>query len=232
MSKQAKMSKPAIIREVILSVGINGLLPLLAYNLLTPHLSEIEALTLVSLIPLADNLVSFLRHRRLDVFGLFMLAGLLLSLGVVLLGGDQKFILIKESFLTGAIGLVMLASLVLPRPLLFYFAAHFTAGKSQEAQAEFGERWHSSYFRFVMYLMTIVWGLALVAEAAIRIVLVLSLNSTTTFLAVSPLVQYAITGGTIAWTVWYARYSSRKVAQLRHDPSQSHSHSELKAALG
>lgn len=208
-------SKREITQTVVLSVLINGVLPLVGYVLLSPHMSEVAALTIVALIPALDNAFTFAKYRHFDVFGLFMLAGLVLSIGVVLLGGDKKFILIKESFLTGALGLVMLVSLVFPRPILFYFASHFTAGKDEAAQAAFAAQWVRHYFRFVMYLMTIVWGLDLVGEAIVRTFLVLTIDSTEMFLAISPVVQYGFLGAAIAWTVWYARHARRRGAAIQ-----------------
>lgn len=203
-------SRRKLLVSALVSIFINGVCPLVAYNLLTPGLPEIEALTIAASIPLLDNVYSLVKNRRLDVFGVFMLAGLLLSIVLVLLGGDKRFILIKESFLTGFLGLVMLGSLFLPRPILFYFAAHFTAGNSPQARAEFNGRWELPYFRFVMYVMTIVWGVALLAEAAVRTILAFAIENTSTFLAVSPFVQYGFLAAAIGWTVWYRKYAQRR----------------------
>ena len=204
------ISRSQLIRTALLSIFINAVCPLVAYNLLTPALPEVEALTIAACIPLVDNLYSLAKNRRLDVFGVFMLLGFLVSIGLVLLGSDKRFILIKRSFLTGVLGLLMLGSLALPRPILFYFAANFTAGNSPQARAEFENKWVIPYFRFVMYLMTIVWGLTLVIEAAVRSILAFTIDSTETFLAISPIVQYGFLGAAIAWTVWYRKYSMRR----------------------
>jgi hypothetical protein len=133
----------------------------------------------------------------------------------VLLGGDAKFILIKESFVTAGLGLLMLGSLLLPRPLMFYFAVHFSAGHDDTSRANFSQYWQYPYFRFVMYTMTIVWGLSLVSEAIIRTILVFSLNNTKDFLAISPFVTYGILGLTVAWTVWFSRRARRREAATR-----------------
>jgi hypothetical protein len=45
------------------------------------------------------------RHRRLDIFGIMMLIGLAAAVLAALLGGGQRLLLIRESFVTGALGL-------------------------------------------------------------------------------------------------------------------------------
>ncbi len=60
------------------------------FNFLSGYVSEITALTSAALIPALDTAIVSARHRRLDVFGLSMLAGLVLSILLVLLGGDQR----------------------------------------------------------------------------------------------------------------------------------------------
>ncbi|HEX2911804.1 MAG TPA: VC0807 family protein [Chloroflexia bacterium] len=206
-------SKGKIVREAILSILINGAAPLVIYSLLSSHMAEVPALTIAALVPVLDNLFQFARHRRLDFFGIFMLAALLLSIGVTLLGGDARLILVRESLITGLLGLVMLGSMLLPRPMLFHFAAHFMCGHDRVRLAEFNARWKYSYFRFVMYLMTLVWGVSLLGEAIIRTIMAFNM-STTEFLAASPFVQYGILGVTIFWNVRYAGHSRRRMMAI------------------
>ena len=52
------------------------------------------------------------------------------------------------------------------------------------------------YFRFVLRLMTAVWGLALLGEAVIKVILVYEL-SVSAFLALSQLIFYSVLGVTI-----------------------------------
>jgi len=67
-----------------------------------------------------------------------------------------------------------------------------------------------------MRLMTAVWGVSLVAEAIIKIILVSRL-SVSAFLAVSPLVLYGIIGMTIAWTVLYRKYAKKRLDKLKEN---------------
>ena len=131
-----------------------------------------------------------------------------------LIGGDERLILLRESFVTGILGLVFLGSLATRRPLIYYFALRFTVGKTQEDQAAFADNWNVPYVRKVLRILTAGWGIVLLGEALLKIVLVYSL-SVSTFLAISSLVTYGFIGLAIIWTVVYRRISSKKLAQLK-----------------
>jgi len=202
--QRAAPARRDIQREIIRSILLGGVAPFLIYSLLRPHMSEFSALIIAALAPLLQNAVSLARKRTLDIFGAFILAGIVISVVLVLMGGSPKLLLIRESFVTGAFGLVFLLSLLYRRPLMFYFARHFSTADDPQQREEWSARWAYPYFRFVMNLITAVWGVATVIEAVARGYLVFKLP-TQSFLAVSPFVQYGIIGVTIAWTVWYAR---------------------------
>ena len=90
----------------------------------------------------------------------------------------------------------------------------FTVGKTQEEQAAFADNWNVAYVRKVLRILTAGWGIVLLGEALLKIVLVYSL-SVSTFLAISSLVSYGFIGLAIIWTVVYRRKSSKKLAQLK-----------------
>jgi hypothetical protein len=54
----------------------------------------------------------------------------MVSIVAVLLGGNPRVLLVRESFFTGALGVSCFVSLVLlPRPLMFYFGRYFATGE-------------------------------------------------------------------------------------------------------
>lgn len=208
MAEQSSGTAGEVRHEIILSILLGGVAPFVIYSLMRPHTTEIRALIAAAAAPLLQNLITLIRKRTLDVFGVFILAGIFVSIVAVLLGGSPKLILIRDAFITGATGLVFLGSRLYRRPLIYYFSMHFNTGDDPERRAEWAGYWAYPYFRYVMRLMTVVWGLATLAEALARGYLVFNLP-TESFLVVSPFVQYGILGSTIAWTVWYARHSQR-----------------------
>lgn len=210
---QNPSSARSVARGIVFTLVVNGLIPLLVYEILKGHVTNLMALSIATAIPMLENVVTLVRHRRIDVFGLFMLIAFLLGIAVLLMGGSEQLILLKESFVTAVMGVIFLGSLCLPRPLIFYFAIRFTTANDASAKSRFSSNWKYPYFRFVLRLMTAVWGVALLFEAGLRTFLVYHI-STTAFLAVSSFITYGILGLTIVWTVAYRRRSKRKMEKI------------------
>lgn len=206
-------SKRKVIQSVIVSVLINGLVPVVLYNLLLDHFSSFVSLLLATLVPLLDNLYHIVKHKKADAFGLFMLTGFVLSLLAFLLGGSEKLILMRESLVTGILGLIFIGSLFYSKPLIYHFAIRFSSNDESEQKGKFANNWEFPYFRFVIRLMTAVWGIAMLAEAAIKTILVYEL-SISAFLAVSQIIFYSVIGVTILWTVIYRRYAKTRLDLL------------------
>ncbi|WP_251550367.1 VC0807 family protein [Neobacillus muris] len=213
MNQARPHSKKEIIKGIVMTLLINGAIPFIVYAALKPHMSSVTALSIATVIPLFDNLLSLIKKRRLDVFAVFMLISFLLGMMMVSIGGSERLLLIRESFVTGILGMIFLASLLFPRPLIFYFALRFTVGNQPDAASAFADNWKYSYFRFVLRLITIVWGLALIGESAVRTVLVFKLT-VTQFLAVSNFVMYGFIGAAISFTVVYRKHSQKRFKEL------------------
>lgn len=213
MNQTGSISKKEIIKGIVLTLLINGALPFAVYELLRSHMSSIAALSIATIIPLLDNLVSLIKKRSLDVFAVFMLISFVLGILMVCIGGSERLLLIRESFVTGILGAIFLGSLFFPRPLIFYFAQRFTVGNDPKQTSAWAENWQHSYFRFVLRLLTIVWGVALIGEAAVRSFLVFQL-SVAEFLAVSNFIMYGFIGAAIVITVVYRKHSQRKFKEI------------------
>jgi hypothetical protein len=206
-------SKRKVIQSVIVSILINGLVPVVVYNLLLDHFSSFVSLLLATMVPLLDNLYHIVKHRKADAFGMFMLTAFILSLLAFLLGGNEKLILMRESLVTGILGLIFIGSLFYSKPLIYHFAIRFSSNDESVQKSKFANNWEFSYFRFVIRLMTAVWGIALLGEAVIKTILVYEL-SISAFLAVSQIIFYSVLGVTILWTVIYRRYAKTRLDLL------------------
>ncbi|PPQ48222.1 hypothetical protein C5G87_13925 [Paenibacillus peoriae] len=191
--------------EIIFTLIINLVLPYLTYRLLIPYTSSVVALSIAALVPLCDSIYSLIRTRKADVFSGFIFLGLILGVVAVLLGGDERFILLRESYVTGIMGVVFLGSLLFGRPLIYYFAERFTGHNPQ-----MNDKWEKlPRYRFNFRLITAVWGLSLLLEAFIKVVLVYSL-SIPTFLAVSSFFTYVLIGLTIWWNIGFIKRIKRQ----------------------
>ncbi|WCT56142.1 hypothetical protein PQ456_01040 [Paenibacillus kyungheensis] len=191
---------------IIFTLVINGLIPWGVYVWLSLYVGGLTALSIATLIPLVDNVFHFARHRKIDVFGGLMLLTFVLSLVMVLLGGSEKLLLLRESMITGVVGILFLGSLWVGKPLIYYIASRFST------ISDFEQKWQYAYFRKVMRNMTLIWGVLLVLEAGTKIVMVYEL-SVIQVLALSSIVSYSFIGAAIGATILYRRKAAVNMKQ-------------------
>jgi Protein of unknown function (DUF3159) len=192
-------------RELVRTLLINAIGPYVVYLVCKPYTGSLVALALSAVPPTVESLWSVVQRRRLDIVSALVLGGIVLSLVLVALGGSERVLLLRESLVTSLIGLVLAASVVLARPLLFYLFRQLRAGSDAAAVARWDERWEREpALRRTMRILTLVWGLGLVVEMAVRTAMVFDMEIAD-FLLISPFVQYGLTGLLAAWTVWFMR---------------------------
>ncbi|KAF0813772.1 hypothetical protein IGB42_01451 [Andreprevotia sp. IGB-42] len=192
-------------RHLIIELLVNLLLPWVAYTLVAPRWGELAGLMASAAPPLIWSLLMLARTRRLDALSALVLAGIVLSLLVFLLGGDAQLVLVRESLVTGILGLAFLLTLPFKRPLVYFLGRAMSSTTHAEAGAARFEQWAAiPQNRNTLRVMTAVWGVALLAEAGLRCWLAWTLPPER-FLAIGPTAGYAIYGVMMAWTLWYRR---------------------------
>ncbi len=200
------------LRTMLPTLVIDGLCPFATYRLLTmyvPGMSQMMALGLGAMFPATKGIVGICRRRRLDIIGAIVLTGIAVSVLALWAGSSPRVFLMRESFVTGALGLLALSSFAWPRPLFFYLGQQFAAGQDAIEIERFNALWQRPAARTVFRVLTLVWALGWLGEFALRIVMVLTL-SIGQVLAVSPVVFKGITIGLIAWTLAYVRGQRRR----------------------
>ncbi len=188
--------------------------------------SDVAAYLWASIGPLLGLAFEFLRHRRVDVVGVVILAIILVSAGISLIGStDPKALLLKDSVFTGAIGLIILASLtpLLPRPLMFYMGRKFGTDGTDAGVAWWNSLWQYEGFRHSQRVITAVWGVGFLVEAILKTawVLMLPFDTAYTLNQIGPLV---VTIGLMIWTMAYAgkaRRAGEERGRLREQARQS-----------
>jgi intracellular septation protein A len=212
----AQPSAVRVMSSLAPSLVINGVCPIILYQLLTGHgAAAVPALVAGSVFPLADTLWTWVRNRRLDLIAGISLFFIVLSAAASLISGSTRFSLVKESFFTGLFGLVMFGSLLASRPLMFYMIRQLAAGGDAELGRQWDDRWQYPGFRHAMRVMTAMWGVMFVADALIRVGLVFIL-STSVFLVASQVLFYTMFAATMLVSTAYGRRSQRKaMAQMR-----------------
>ncbi|PVX73566.1 VC0807 family protein [Paraburkholderia unamae] len=191
--------RPAFVAEL----AVNLLLPWVAYRLAQPHWGELGGLIASAVPPLAWSIVELVRFRRVDALSAVILLGIALSLLAMAFGGSTRVLLMRESLAAGAIGVTFLCSLLGKRPLVFYLTRATVARETREGVARLELLWADNpSFAAAMRLLTLVWGVGLCADSALRTWLAATWPIER-FLVVSPIIGYGVFGGLMAWTFWY-----------------------------
>ncbi len=207
MTAEQANNPRAIYRGLLISLLFNIAIPLLLYYLVKSYLntSEVVALSVVCIFPVVNNIIEIIRHRRLDFFGLLFLVGAVVSTALVLLGGSPQFILIRESMITGAYGLLCFLSLIFfPRPLMFYVGRQMMTGGDPARVAAYDAGWQLPQGRFAHRLITTVWGCSLFGEFVVRVIIAWLLPAPVV-LVLGPILLTVAIGGTFFWMFVYIR---------------------------
>lgn len=195
--------------HVLVEALINFILPFAIYSYAEAPLGDVRALLASSAPPIAWSLVEFARHRRVDALSVLVVAGIVLSLLALIGGGGAKVLQLRENLVTGIIGLVFLGSALIGKPLVYQLARASMRRKSAHEAQEFEALQAHAGFRRTMTVMTLVWGLGLLANVAVSVALVFALTIRT-YLIVSPIVGYGTMGVLTLWTFLYGQRARRR----------------------
>jgi hypothetical protein len=203
---EAENASPLPVRNILWDIVLNATIPLLLYKVSKRYIShsELLALLIATTFPLVKNVVGFIRHRQLDPVSILVLLGIVTSCIALLLGGDPRILLVRESLFTGVLGVACIVSLLLRRPMMFYFGRYFMAGNDPGKREKFDASWQWPEARFAHRLITTVWGIVYAGEFAVRVLLIYTLP-VTYVLAISPILMGTLTICTLLWTFRYVR---------------------------
>ncbi|MGE3286971.1 MAG: VC0807 family protein [Pseudonocardia sp.] len=187
----------ALARGLAWDVG----LPVAVYYAL--HLagaSDLVALVAASVVAAARVAVVALRSRTLNVFAAITLVIFGGGLLLVALTGDPRVLLLKASVISAGLGILFVATGVRGRrPLTLAALQGFEPRRAAEIAARFAAE---PAVRRGHRLTSVVWGLGLIAEAVVRVVLVLLLPLPV-MVGVSPVLSVVAVGGLLLWTRIY-----------------------------
>ena len=195
--------------HILVEMLINFILPFVIYNYSQAPLGEVRALLASSAPPILWSLVEFARHRRLDALSVLVVSGIALSLLAMLGGGGVRFLQLREKLVTGVIGLVFVGSALIGKPLIYQLARASMRRKSEREAQDFEALQIHAGFRRTMTIMTLVWGLGLLADVATSVVLVFVL-SIRDYLLVNPILGYGTMGLLSLWSLLYGQRAKRR----------------------
>jgi hypothetical protein len=163
-----------------LLVSIAG--PVAVFYIITGlHGGVLAALLASSALPAVDVLVDLARRRRPGTMGLLILAALAASAALALIAGSSRLLLARDGFLTGAWAVYMYVSLLANRPATYVISRPLLEGRRLldpvsrqriKPTASFDELWDRlPGFARLWRRTTVIWGTAILADAAARILM-------------------------------------------------------------
>ncbi|MEU4113207.1 VC0807 family protein [Kitasatospora sp. NPDC028055] len=161
------------LRPLVLDVAA----PLVGYYLLHSvcGLSEFAALAWSSVFPAGRTALGLLRERQVNLWAALMLAVNLAGLALTFVSGDARMMIAKDGGLSGTVAVAILVSAVVGKPVMTPMLMPFvTKGKQDRAAAwqrlVEGRAAGSRAFRRHERVFAGIWGTALLAECAARVV--------------------------------------------------------------
>jgi hypothetical protein len=166
------------LRPLAIDVGI----PLGTYYLLRDAfgVSLWLSLALSSIGPAVRSIAGLVADRKLNLLAVLMLAVNLAGIGISFLTGDPRAMIAKDSIVSSVIAFAILGSVMLRRPLMSAgLKPYMTRGKTERIAAWDRLSMASARFRRLELAFSTIWGLALLAECAARLVGAYTLPVTT-----------------------------------------------------
>jgi len=188
---------------------VNFVGPYLIFGWAKPYWGDVDALIASSAPPILWSLIEFARRRRVDAVSILVLAGIALSLLAYVGGGGVRMLQLREKLVTALVGVIFLGSAAIRKPLMYELAKATLARRGSAELTGFVALKENPFFRRSMMVMTAVWGLGLIGEAALAGALVYTM-SVKQFLIVGPIVGYGTMAALGSWTFWYSRRQRRK----------------------
>ena len=171
VTEQAPTQRPSM-RPLFQTILLDVAPPLVAYyGLRALGVSEYVALLSATVLSGARVVYGVVKSRRLDPFAVYLLLTFGLSLAVGLATTDPKLILIGNTLVNGIGGLLFLGSCVVGTPLTQVVGERFRPADDAEPTPDEARR-----IRRVHVRLSAMWGVGLLVEVAIRLVVIAHLS--------------------------------------------------------
>ncbi len=208
------VSRSKMLYSMLPNLLINAGVPFVVNMLAQPHMSTINALLLASSVPTVFTLVGIIWKKRIDVIGVLVVVGLLLTAACALLFKSPQLLLLRGAVVSGLFGVAMLVSLLFSKPILFYVVRSVMAHDGPQRVATFTADWAFPQVRSFYRLLTAVWGCVNLATLVVLAVLVFTLPISL-MLILSPVISAATIMLAARWSMQTLSKNKPLIAQLR-----------------
>ncbi|KAI9272802.1 hypothetical protein BDA99DRAFT_499227 [Phascolomyces articulosus] len=181
-------------------------LPIVLYYALRTQFSPIISLVVAGIPPALVVVVKGVRDHKVDMMGLLMLLGFVASVLLALVESDPKLYLLRESAMTSAMGIMLVVTLFplrwrhrILRPFMFYVARQIAVSGTVMLPPEtvrlhwdwFWTNWLS--FRAFFRGLTAIWGIGLLSEFLVRVVLIYTVDEVDDIMYYSNIYMFSVT---------------------------------------
>jgi hypothetical protein len=174
--------------------------------------SDVASYLIGSIAPVVGGLMVWAKARTFSGASAAIFAFTALSAVIALIGSTApKVLLYKDCAVTALIGLIFLGSCVLVRkPLVFYMAQRYGTDGTHDGMAIFDAIWDVSRdFRTCMYVISYLWAVLLVIQAAGTALVIRETRYSTAY-NYDQILPLAATGLGIVGSITIGRYFRKK----------------------
>ncbi|KAJ3301112.1 hypothetical protein HDV03_001342 [Kappamyces sp. JEL0829] len=188
-------------RIVVLSLT----LPILVYSIAKSYVPMVDALLLSGIPPLCDTFANIVCNGTVDIVSFLAILAAGGAALIAYLTQDPKLLLAKDSLFTMIFASVFLYSLCLKENLVWRYNKQLHS-RDPAAMARLDKLFETDAIaKTSTDFMTKVWGVALMLEAILRIVLIYSLDPDV-MVYVSYILVIVTMGGLLVWSWLYVRH--------------------------
>ncbi|MFJ4652565.1 VC0807 family protein [Nocardia sp. NPDC088792] len=210
---QTETAAPDPRRAQIADLGINMVAPIALYYILrAAGIDQWLAVTLGVVPPAVRMVWTITTQRRIDMLAIFTASILALSVAASFITGSPRFVLAKDGWITGIVGLWMCGTL-LRTPFYYKMAQAMTTGAIHERVEILWQR--SATFRRAIAIASAIWGVGLIADAIIRVVLAYTLpvDDVPLISGLQYIVMFVVLQVSSTWVVRNRRTSAKAAAE-------------------
>jgi intracellular septation protein A len=208
-------------RSVLQNERLRALLPVAVFDIAGPvavyyllravGTAQVTALIVSGILPAVGVAISVIRHRRIDAIGLLALLGIVAGTIAGLVSHSARLVLMEGSVPTAVFGLTCLWSLFTREPMLYRIGLE-TRGEDTAGGRKLRALWAQPAGQHAFRVITLVWGVTFLAEAATRVLIVEAVPGGNALLIVKAM-PYAVLFGLIRWMAFYTRQLRRSGQQ-------------------
>ncbi|MGW4650581.1 VC0807 family protein [Kitasatospora sp. NPDC004289] len=204
-------------------LAVDVALPLGAYYLAHSVLGMglVASLTVASAVPVVRTVAGLLRERRVNALAAVMLVVNVAGIGLSLVAGDARLMLVKDALLSSVIGGSMIVTALLGRPLMTAGMKPFVVKGRAGREAAWGRLMATSAaFRRNERNFSLAWGSVLVAECAVKAVCAYVLPVETMVWLGTVMLVAAIVVGCVVGNRFAERMAGQVIAEVERSAAE------------